>query len=203
VPFGDTYCYGATDRARSRDRRFLEIHQTYKKQRLCSNDRSVREDLARTKILTAIRDHLLSPEGIAHTRKRVAEELRDYSNKLSAELRDRRERLARTEEKMRGRVDFIATGDRSEYVVSTLHDLESFTRQEREALADLERASHEPLRLPCIEEVCARVADLDAWLAQDPEAGREQLRRWLKDGAIRIGPTQGRARSWPRAKSCR
>src|SRR5678815_5389631 len=96
-------------------RRFLEIHQTYKK-RLCSNDRSVPEDLAHTKILAAIRDHLLSPEGIAHTRKRVAEELRDYSNKLSAELRDRRERLARTEEKMRGRVDFIATGDRSEYV---------------------------------------------------------------------------------------
>jgi hypothetical protein len=46
---------------------------------------------------------------VAYTRKRVAEELRDYSNKLSAELRDRRERLARTEEKMRGLVDFIAT----------------------------------------------------------------------------------------------
>lgn len=27
-------------------------------------------------------------------------------------------------------------------------------------------------------------------LAQDPEAGREQLRRWLKDGTIRIGPTK-------------
>jgi hypothetical protein len=89
---------------------------------------------------------------------------------------------------MRGLVDFIATGDRSEYVVSTLRDLEAFTRQERAALAELERASHEPLRLPSIEEVCAPVADLDARLAQDPEAGREQLRRWLKDGAIRIGP---------------
>lgn len=162
--------------------------QTYKKKRLCSNDRSVREDVTRTKILAAIRDHLLSPEGIAYTRKRVAEELRDYSNKLAAELRDRRERLARTEEKMRGLVDFIATGDRSEYVVSTLHDLETFTRQEREALAELDRASHEPLRLPSIDEVCAQVAELDARLAQDPEAGREQLRRWLKDGVIRIGP---------------
>ena len=164
--------------------------QTYKKKRLCSNDRSVREDVTRTKILTAIRDQLLSPDGIAHTRKRVAEELRDYSNKLAAELRDRRERLERTEVKMRGLVDFIATGDRSDYVVSTLHDLEAFTRQEREALAELQRASHEPLRLPSIDEVCAQVADLDARLAQDPEAGREQLRRWLKDGAIRIGPNK-------------
>jgi hypothetical protein len=35
-----------------------------------------------------------------------------------------------------GLVDFIATGDRSEYVVSTLRDLEAFTRRERAALAD-------------------------------------------------------------------
>ena len=89
---------------------------------------------------------------------------------------------------MRGLADFIATGDRSEYVVSTLRDLEAFTRQERAALT--EEASREPLRLPSIDEVCARVADLDARLAQDPEAGREQLRRWLKDGSIRIGPAK-------------
>lgn len=54
----------------------------------------------------------------------------------------------------------------------------------------MQRASHEPLRLPSIDEVCAQVTDLDARLAQDPEAGREQLRRWLKDGTIRIGPAK-------------
>jgi site-specific DNA recombinase len=164
--------------------------QTNKTKGTCSNGMNIREDNARTKILAAVRDHLLSPQGVAHTRKRIAEELRDYSNKISAELRDRRERLARTEDKMRGLVDFIATGDRSDYVVSTLRDLEAFTRQERAALAELEQASREPLRLPSIDEVCAQVADLDARLAQDPEAGREQLRRWLKDGAIRIGPNK-------------
>jgi site-specific DNA recombinase len=164
--------------------------QTNKTKGTCSFDMNVREDNARTKILAAVRDHLLSPEGVAHTRKRIAEELRDYSNKIAAELRDRRERLVRTEDKMRGLVDFIATGDRSEYVVSTLRDLEAFARQERAALAELEQASREPLRLPSIDEVCAQVADLDARLAQDPEAGREQLRRWLKDGSIRIGPAK-------------
>jgi hypothetical protein len=34
------------------------------------------------------------------------------------------------------------------------------------------------------------VADLDARLAQHPEAGREQLRQRLKEGAIRIGPAK-------------
>ena len=34
------------------------------------------------------------------------------------------------------------------------------------------------------------MADLDARFAQDPEAGREQLRRWLKGGSIRIGPAK-------------
>jgi len=52
----------------------------------------------------------------------------------------------------------------------------------------LEQASHEPLRLSSIDGVCAQVADLDARLAQDPEGGREQLRRWIKDGSIRVGP---------------
>ena len=95
-----------------------------------------------------------------------------------------------------------AAEERSQYVVSTLHNLESFTRQEREALAELDRASHEPLRLPSVDEVCAQMADLNARLAQDPEAGREQLHRWLKVGTIRIGPTKNGA-TWLRASSCR
>jgi hypothetical protein len=83
-------------------------------------------------------------------------------------------------------VDFIATGGRSEYVVSTLRNLEAFTRQERAALAELEQASREPLHLPSIDEVCAQVADRDAGLAQDPEAGREQLRRLVELGSWRL-----------------
>ena len=92
--------------------------QTNKTKGTCSNDMNVREDNARTKILAAVREHLLSAEGIAHTRKRIAEELRDYSRNLEARRKERVERLARTEDKMRGLVDFIATGGRSEYVVS-------------------------------------------------------------------------------------
>ena len=56
------------------------------------------------------------------TRHRAAEELRDSSKKLDAELRDRKERLLRTEEKMAGLVDFIANGERVQYIVQTLRD---------------------------------------------------------------------------------
>ena len=55
-------------------------------------------------------------------------------------------------------------------------------------MAELEQASREPLRLPSIDEVCAQVSNLDARLGQDSKGGKEQLRRWLKDGSIRIGP---------------
>ncbi len=164
--------------------------QTNKTKGTCPNKRTIREDFARPQILGAIRERLLSPDGVAHTRRRIAEELRDYSKKLDAELRERKERLKRTEEKMAGLVDFIATGDRSQYVISTLRDLEAFTTQEREAIAGLEQAAREPLRLPSIEEVEAQVIQLDARLKQDPESAREQLRRWLKEGTIRVGPRE-------------
>ncbi|HLL21583.1 MAG TPA: hypothetical protein VK427_05600, partial [Kofleriaceae bacterium] len=95
---------------------------------VCKNSVSVREDIARPQILDSIRERLLAPEGVAYVRRRVAEELRDYSQKLDAELRDRKERLLRTEEKMAGLVDYLAGGDRSQYIVSTLHDLETFAK---------------------------------------------------------------------------
>jgi site-specific DNA recombinase len=164
--------------------------QANKTKGICPNTRTIREDIARPRILDAIRERLLSPEGVAHTRRRIAEELRDYSQKLDAELRERKERLKRTEEKMAGLVDFIATGDRSQYVITTLRDLEQFTKQEREAIAALEDTAREPLRLPSIDEVEAQVRQLDHRLQQEPEAAREQLRRWLKDGVIRTGPRE-------------
>jgi hypothetical protein len=44
----------------------------------------------------AVQQEMSSPEGITHYRKRVAEELRDYSRNLEARRKERTERLART-----------------------------------------------------------------------------------------------------------
>src|SRR5215468_8372888 len=160
----------------------------------CPNRVSVREDIVRRKVIQGIQDYMLSDEGVAQFRKRVAEELRDYSRNLEARRRERVERLARTEEKIRGLIEFIATGDRSEYVVATLRDLEAFARSEKAALAELAQEANRPLRLPSIEEVTALATDLEARLTEDPELGREALRRWLHEGRIlvdqgRDGPT--------------
>ncbi len=84
----------------------------------CPNRVSVREDIVRRKVIQGIQDYMLSDEGVAQFRKRIAEELRDYSRNLEARRKERVERLARTEEKIRGLIEFIATGDRSEYVVA-------------------------------------------------------------------------------------
>jgi hypothetical protein len=104
------------------------------------------------------------------------------------------ERRARTEDKIRGLIEFVATGDRLEYVVATLRDLEAFARSEKAALAELAQEANRPLRLPSIEEVTALATDLEARLTEDPDLGREALRRWLHEGRIVVdqgqdGPT--------------
>jgi site-specific DNA recombinase len=160
----------------------------------CPNRVSVREDLVRRKVIQGIQDYMASDEGVAQFRKRAAAELRDYSRNLEARRKERTERLARTEEKIRGLIEFIATGDRSEYVVATLRDLEAFARSEKAALAELAQEASRPLRLPSIDEVNALATDLEARLSEDVEEGREALRRWMHEGRILVdqgpdGPT--------------
>lgn len=152
----------------------------------CPNRVSVREDVARRCVIRTIQAHMLSPDGIAQFRKRIAEELRDYARNLEARRKERVERLARTEEKIRGLIEFIATGDRSEYVVATLRDLEAFARAEKAALAELAQEADRPLRLPNIDEVTSLATDLEARLTDDPELGRAALGRWLHEAVIRV-----------------
>lgn len=152
----------------------------------CPNRKGVREDVARKKILGTIREALIKPDRVAFVRKRIAERLGEMSRERNAELDERRARLERTEEKIRGLVEFIATGDKSEYIVSTLHDLEAQAKQEKAAIANIERDAATPIRLPTPEEVLRRVFDLEAHLRDDPTVGREKLRRLLKGGTIKL-----------------
>jgi site-specific DNA recombinase len=149
----------------------------------CSNSRAIKEPIARTRILDAIRERLTCPDGIAHVRKKIAEWLRDYSRNLEADIKERRERIKRTEDKIRGLVEFIAQGDRSEYVVQTLRDMETYVRAEKATVEQLVKQAQEPLRLPSLDEIASLSLQLDR-LNDDPRAGRQQLLRWLKDGKL-------------------
>ncbi|MEO7735057.1 MAG: recombinase family protein, partial [Kofleriaceae bacterium] len=128
----------------------------------CTNRRAIKEPVARTRILDAIRERLTSKDGIAHVRKAVAEYLGDYSRNLEADIKDRRDRIKRTEDKIHGLVEFIARGDRSEYVVSTLKDLETYARAEKATVEQLVSQAQAPLKLPSVDEIASLALQLDA-----------------------------------------
>lgn len=158
----------------------------------CTNGLGVRESVARTSILDAIRGRLFSPAGIAYARKRIAERLGELARGMNAEVQERSKRLARTEARIAGLVQFIADGERSESIVSGLHDLEAQAKAERATIAAIEERAATPIRLPSPAEVEQLVCDLEARIAQDPLRAREELRRLLKDGRIVLEPQPDR-----------
>lgn len=160
--------------------------QTNRTKGTCRNRVSVREDVARTCILGGIKEHMLSAEGTAYLRRKVVEELADYGRRREAEHEERKKRLERTQQKLRGLVEFIANGDRSETVVSTLHDLEAFAHGEKAALAQLEKELEKPIRLPTPNEVMELAIDLEARLSSNVDEGRAVLRTWFDEGKIRV-----------------
>jgi DNA invertase Pin-like site-specific DNA recombinase len=158
----------------------------------CANRLSVREEIARERILAAIRDTLTSDEGLAHARKRIVERLRASSRGRDAELNERRALLTRTEARIKGLVGFIADGDRSEAVVSGLRDLEAHARAERGTIAELELNGTKPIELPSVDKITARVFDLEARLRREPAVAREQLKGLLRASSIRLDVVDGR-----------
>lgn len=85
--------------------------QKNRKKGTCTNRVSVREDIARPRILAAIQAHMMNPEGLAHLRRRVVEEQANYGRKVDAEFKERKERLERTQQKLRGLVPLVVQID--------------------------------------------------------------------------------------------
>jgi site-specific DNA recombinase len=160
----------------------------YSKRRTCTNSLAVKEQIVRTKILAALHDRLFSADGIAYARRRIAERLGGWVRERNSEISERRGRLERTEARIAGLIQFIADGDHSSYVRSTLADLEAQARAEKAEIAAIERESATPMRLPSPAELERLVVDIEARIAQDPIAGRAHLRRLLKDGRIVLEP---------------
>lgn len=159
--------------------------QTNRKQGTCGSRISVREDTSKKKILEAFEAWLVSPEGVQQIRKNIAKELGEKTRSLETQMTERRERLQRTEQKIKGLIDFIATGDKSEYVISTMRDLEAYARTEKAEIEALIDESREPIALPSIEELIALSTDAKQMMETDVDRGREALRRFLADGTIK------------------
>lgn len=160
----------------------------YLKRRTCTNSMSVREDVARSVILGEIRTRLTRPKALEYARKRAAEMLAEMSRGHEGDLKERRNRLARTEKRIAGLVSFIADGDRSEAVVSGLRDLEAQAKEERVAIAAIEREVRKPIALPTPDQIRTIVGDVERAVSEEPIKAREALRALFKNGTITMTP---------------
>lgn len=160
----------------------------------CTNRVAVKESLVRFCVVDEIRTKLATPRMVRDLREAVSKALGAGRRSFDAERRERSERLERIEARIRGLVTFIADGDRSEYVVSALRDLESQARSERAAIAELDRAAQAPIELPTREAIAARLDEvrdaIERSADEEPGRGREILRRLLEDGAIHLQPKE-------------
>ncbi len=75
-------------------------------------------------------------------------------------------------------------------MVSTLRDLEVQAKTDRAAIERIQREAQQPLRLPSLPEISAAVFELTKSLTAEPTVARARLRRWLKDGEIRVVRTE-------------
>lgn len=104
-----------------------------------------------------------------------SESLTRVPGRPSDQLTKRRQRLARTENKIRGLIEFIANGDRSDYIADTLRVLEAMAKQEKATITALERQARQPIALPSLDQLLGSVLDEGAAIEGDPLSGREKL----------------------------
>lgn len=159
-----------------------------RKRGTCSNALAVREDVARRRIFGALSEHFRKPVVVDFLRRRIAEHLGRAARDASRELDEHSRRLTRTEERIRALVDYLANGDRSEYVANAIRDLEVQARTDKAAIAAIKSAAGKPVALPTPDELVERALALETVLAGDPLRAREALRRLFADGRVVLHP---------------
>jgi site-specific DNA recombinase len=160
----------------------------FKKRGTCPNGLSLREDVARDRILGLLRENLTTSKEVAFMRKAAAEMLGELSKKTNSELEEHRGRLARTEQRIGGLIQFIADGDQSDYVRATLVDLEAQAKVEKNAIKALLERRTAAVRLPSPEQTVERALLFERMLLEDPTRGREELRKMFEDGKVLLRP---------------
>ena len=149
----------------------------------CGNRETVREPVARSRIVRAVCAELLRPEAIAAWREIAAEELARYAERFDGarvELEREQRRLQAQAERL---VGAIADGLSSPTIRDRLDQVE---RQ----LAGIARQLRvrRPVALPELGEVVAHAQRLGERLEADVEQGREALRGLLEGGRIGLYP---------------
>ncbi len=167
--------------------------ESHNKRGTCKNALSVRESVVRESLLDEIRHRLASDEGLRHARKRIAEVLGTLARDSGSKRREHRERLEKLEAQITRVVDCIAdgTGGPSSSLRERLRVLEREADAERRAHAVAESSAAKPIKLPTPKEMVRLVFDLERRLMADVTKGREELRRFFRDGRIDLVPQPG------------
>jgi site-specific DNA recombinase len=160
----------------------------HKKRGNCPNKLSVKEEIARTCIFNAIRNHFSSAAAVDFVRHEIADELGKMNRELAAALKHHGELLARTETRIGGLIEFISRGDQSDYIRQTLVDLEAQAKVEKNAIEALKRQAAKPIQLPSPEELMDVAYNLEKLALADPALGREELRKMFDQGHIVLLP---------------
>jgi hypothetical protein len=159
-----------------------------RKRGTCTNAVTVREDVARRRIFAALAENFRRPAAVDLLRRKIAQHFGRAGRDIGRELDERTKRLARTEDRIRTLVGYLADGDRSDYVADALRDLEVQARADKAAITSIKTAAGKPVALPTPEELIERALDLETVLSGDPLRAREALRRLFVDGRVVLHP---------------
>jgi site-specific DNA recombinase len=167
--------------------------EAHNKRGTCENALSVRESIVRASLLDEIRHRLASDDGLQYARKRIVEALGALARDNGSRQREHRQRLEKIEAQITRLVDCIAegTGGPSTALRDRLRALEREVEVERRALAAARASATTPIKLPTPDEMLRIVFDLERRLMADVTKGREELRRFFRDGRIDLVPQPG------------
>lgn len=152
----------------------------------CTNRLAVTEEIARTRIMEALRKVLSSDWGLAYARKVAAAQEGDQARSRDKELASKRAELEKTEERIKNLVTQLADGVAADYVRDVVNTSVARANQLKKELAHLEMAGMEPIQLLSPDEVKKRIDALELACQRDVLGAREYLRRLLKNREIRL-----------------
>lgn len=161
-----------------------------RKRKVCPNSLSLREDVARTRILDAVWARLANHEAMAILEKKVGEYLAVDAAGASSGLLAARKNLRELDAKIARLVTFIVEHDESESVRAALQTLELEARQERAKIETI-MANTKDAKVPTAKEVIARGLSLRAIAETEPVRFREAFAKLFEKGGLRLVPQPG------------
>lgn len=163
----------------------------HRKRGTCTNKRSVREDLVRTRVFEALRAALSTPEMLHGLRARVASYQSERQRSASTEREELRARIAKAAKRIETLVSQMADGNAPASVVDHLRVLEADKLNAERALETTQHRETTTILLPTPQQMLGIVERLEELLTRNVTTGREALRSLLKGGVIALTDDDG------------